>query len=444
MLGAITESNEGNNCGAWTDVVVAAANAVPTVTTPTATAITSTGATLGANVTSLGVPAAISARGTCWGTTAAPTTNCTAASGLTTGIFTHARTSMPAGTLIYYRGYAINTTGTGYSVDASFTTSSLPDLTAGAPSPATATAGTALTFTTTISNIGAASTGASFNNVLRVATAAGGGGTVSYPSATSLAALGPGASNPVTSATYTFPSAGTYSVNTCADNNTSMVGAITESNEGNNCGAWTDVVVGSAFNYNLTNSGTSNVPKTSGNAFGTNIITKTVTSGTDPGVTLSLTGHPAGVTYSSSAWSCAPTCTSTITFTVPPTTTVGTYSITVTGSPLNRTTIFDLVITGNPMVVTCVGTPSPAQLGQQNVTWTGTVVSGGTGPFSYSWVGTDIPTSPVPTANPYIRTYSTIGDKTAQVTVTDVDSVVSSCNPVATVQVNFDPSFEEF
>ena len=103
-------------------VVASDTNAVPTVTTPTVSAITTTGATLGANVTSLGVPASISARGTCWGTTAAPTTNCVAEGGTSTGVFTHARTGMAASTFYYYRGYATNTTGTGYSADGTFTT----------------------------------------------------------------------------------------------------------------------------------------------------------------------------------------------------------------------------------------------------------------------------------------------------------------------------------
>jgi hypothetical protein len=97
-------------------------NVEPTVTTPTATGITATSATLGANVTSLGVPASISARGTCWGTSPSPTTNCTVATGTTTGVFTHSRTGLTAGTLYYYRGYATNTTGTGYSADGTFTT----------------------------------------------------------------------------------------------------------------------------------------------------------------------------------------------------------------------------------------------------------------------------------------------------------------------------------
>jgi hypothetical protein len=94
---------------------------VPGVTLPTATSITATGATLGATVNSNG-GAVLTARGTCWGTTPAPTSNCLGLSFVSTGIFTHARTGLPAGTTIYYRGYATNAIGTGYSVDGSFTT----------------------------------------------------------------------------------------------------------------------------------------------------------------------------------------------------------------------------------------------------------------------------------------------------------------------------------
>ena len=123
---------------------------VPTVTTPTVSGITTTGATLGANVTSLGVPAAISARGTCWGTVNPPVTNCTPASGLTTGVFTHARTGMPSGTTIYYRGYATNTTGTGYSTVSSFTTTSVPAPTLSASPSSIAPGGTV---TVTFANV---------------------------------------------------------------------------------------------------------------------------------------------------------------------------------------------------------------------------------------------------------------------------------------------------
>lgn len=114
--------------------------AVPTVTSPTVTGITTTGATLGANVTNLGNPASISARGTCWGTLNPPTTNCSPASGLTTGVYTHARTSMTPGNTYWARGYADNATGRGYSTAIQFTTTAAATPTLSA-SPLTATVG---------------------------------------------------------------------------------------------------------------------------------------------------------------------------------------------------------------------------------------------------------------------------------------------------------------
>ncbi len=100
---------------------------LPTVTSPTATGITSGGAVLGANVTSNG-GGALTACGTCWGTSPSPAGNCAAEGGTATGVFTHARSGMPLGTLIYYRGYATNSAGTSYSSDGNFTTS-LPGIT---------------------------------------------------------------------------------------------------------------------------------------------------------------------------------------------------------------------------------------------------------------------------------------------------------------------------
>ena len=101
-------------------------NATPTVISPTVTGVTINSATLGANVTSLGYPASISARGTCYGTSANPSlingATCLSASGTTTGVFTHSRIGLVPGTFYYYRGYGTNTTGTGYSTDGTFTT----------------------------------------------------------------------------------------------------------------------------------------------------------------------------------------------------------------------------------------------------------------------------------------------------------------------------------
>jgi len=201
-----------------------------------------------------------------------------------------------------------------------------------------------------------------------------------------------------------------------------------------------------AFNYSLANSGNSSVTKTSGNAFTQNTISKTLSAGNTEAVSLSLSGVPFGVSYAISPNACSPTCSSTITFTVGPTAPVGTRTITVTGSPLSKQTSFNLIISGNPSIVSCSVTPTTIRIGE-SVTWTGTI-TGGTPPFTYRWSGTNIPTNPAPSANPYSRSYNTIGQKTAVMTVTDADNLQSSC-PIsgagsASVQVNFDPSFEEF
>ncbi len=141
---------------------------LPTVTSPTAISVTSTGATLGANVTNDG-GGAITARGTCWATTATPTTNCVAEGGTTTGVFTHARTGISSGTLIYYRGYATNSAGTSYSADGTFTTS---------PAAPTGVAATDGTYTDKVTITWTKSTGATDYHVWRDSTDLGAAGDV--------------------------------------------------------------------------------------------------------------------------------------------------------------------------------------------------------------------------------------------------------------------------
>jgi hypothetical protein len=97
------------------------ASSTPTLTAPTATTITTTTATLGANVTADG-GAAITSRGTVWGTSAAPTGNAVAEGGTGISAYTHSRSGFTANTVYTYRGYAINIVGTAYSADANFTT----------------------------------------------------------------------------------------------------------------------------------------------------------------------------------------------------------------------------------------------------------------------------------------------------------------------------------
>jgi hypothetical protein len=100
-------------------------NALPVVTTPTDSSVTGTSAILGANVTSLGIPASISARGICLTQSAPAIYNCVAQGGTTTGVFTQNVAGLSPNTTYYYSGYATNSFGTAYSTNKTFTTLAL-------------------------------------------------------------------------------------------------------------------------------------------------------------------------------------------------------------------------------------------------------------------------------------------------------------------------------
>lgn len=95
---------------------------LPTVTTTTATNITSNSAVSGGNVTSDGGYTVIQ-RGVCYSTTPNPTTSgphTTDGSG--TGNFVSNLTGLTSGTTYYYRAYATNATGTVYGEERTFVT----------------------------------------------------------------------------------------------------------------------------------------------------------------------------------------------------------------------------------------------------------------------------------------------------------------------------------
>ena len=95
--------------------------AVTTITPPVT--VGPTGASVSGNVTSDG-GASVTARGTCYGASANPTTPCTS-DGTGTGSFTSSLTGLSPNTLYHYRAFATNSAGTSYGSDQSFTTSGL-------------------------------------------------------------------------------------------------------------------------------------------------------------------------------------------------------------------------------------------------------------------------------------------------------------------------------
>lgn len=278
---------------------------VPTVTTSAVTSIGQTSATSGGTISSNG-GATVTVSGIAWGTSANPTTsNSKTTNGwATSGPWSSSMTGLSAGTTYHVRAYATNSAGTAYGSDVSFTTAAAPDdeplsgcsattisncslsstssgnssgscatgytgscvyscsngtwslssnscaipatpqpdLTAGSISPTSATPGTATTFSATISNNGTASTGAGFTDLFqRAADASGTGATDIGTASTATLAVG----NTTASLSYTFSSAGTYYVRACADKSSmgDVNGVISESNEDNNCGAWTAITV---------------------------------------------------------------------------------------------------------------------------------------------------------------------------------------------------------
>jgi len=108
--------------GSTVDFTTAAAPTAPTVTTQAATDVAGTTATGNGNVTADGGET-VTERGVCWSTTTEPTTeDSTATSAGTTGAFTAAITGLSGSTLYYVRAYAINSEGTSYGSEVTFTT----------------------------------------------------------------------------------------------------------------------------------------------------------------------------------------------------------------------------------------------------------------------------------------------------------------------------------
>ena len=154
-----------------------------------------------------------------------------------------AKTYASAGT---YTGSVTVTSGTQTTTQActnslSVSTALQPNLTAGAVSPTSATRGSAVSLSAVVTNGGNASTGVGFTNLFQIDSNAD-HSAVDTASTDTSPAVGVGG-NDTTVVSHTFTSSGTWYVRACADNNTSFVGTIAESNEADNCGPWTTIMV---------------------------------------------------------------------------------------------------------------------------------------------------------------------------------------------------------
>ncbi|MFA6519923.1 MAG: CARDB domain-containing protein, partial [Candidatus Paceibacterota bacterium] len=255
LAGTITESNEGNNCGNWMPVTVAAPSCTGTLPTnsstyPGDTAGLSAGTPYTFSASNSGAKCQYSCNsGYSWD---AATQSCV--------VSTCAATTISGCVLPdTVSGSSAGACDTGYSGACSYacsntawtkttnTCAQLPDLTINDTdliSPTTALTGTATTFSSIVRNVGTGSTGSLFRNFLQVATAINGGGTITdVLPAVVMPTLAAGNTNTF-SKSYSFASIGTYSLRVCADKrDRNDVGSITESNELNNCGPWTTVTV---------------------------------------------------------------------------------------------------------------------------------------------------------------------------------------------------------
>ena len=126
---AYAVNSEGTSYGSEVSFTTQQAITVPSVTTIQVTNIQQTSATGGGNVTSDG-GATVTERGICWSTSHNPTTSGSHASnGTGTGSYTVNMTGLTPGTQYYVRAYAINSEGTSYGSEVSFTTQQVPTYT---------------------------------------------------------------------------------------------------------------------------------------------------------------------------------------------------------------------------------------------------------------------------------------------------------------------------
>lgn len=312
--------------------------------------------------------------------------------------------------------YANNCSGWQYLTVGALT----PDLTAGAISPTTATRGQAQTVSGTVTNIGNAAAGVTTGYFELTAPAAKNSTTASV----SIPALSAGVSGSG-GFSYSFPTSGTYSVRLCAD----WLGQVTESNEANNCGPWTDISV----TGQVVPSSVSCTVNTQSAVVGGSVTydTSAVGAATSP---YGWTGSDGTTGYGTGS-------TATRTFTAP-----GTYGMQVTATNAASAAQCPLVTvaagwcTAGTPVLTIAASPARVRAGQSStIIWSATSVNGQnadctvTGP-GISWGPTAVSAAPV---------CSTSGSATA--TINTQSTYTLACEgQTKSATVNVIPNFQEF
>lgn len=235
--GAIDESNENNNCSAWTAVNVAG-GPVPYINisaSPTSGIVNVVSPNISWTVSN--DPTSCEATGD-WTVPGPKPTDSLSLPGKheSQGVLTQIKTYI-------YTLTCTNVYGTSDPASATVVVSATvaPNLTASSPNPTSAATGIAQIFTASVSNTGTASTGVSFSNYFQTSTDGGATWTDLTPS--TMGPLDANTSAVATSPSVTFSPAGTYSVRFCADLPPQPSGVVSESNENDNCSAWTAVNV---------------------------------------------------------------------------------------------------------------------------------------------------------------------------------------------------------
>jgi len=164
--------------------------------------------------------------------------------------------------------------------------------------------------------------------------------------------------------------------------------AIAESNEFNNERSMSFIVAAPPFDFSL--SATPPIQSVNQGQQATYMVTVTLTSGITQTVSLSLSGHPTGATYSFNPPSGSPTFISMLTVTTPPTA-IGTYTLIITaaGGGKTHTAQVTLTVTAQPDFNVAVSPPSQTVLQKKTVTYTVTItpLGGFSAPITLSLVG---------------------------------------------------------